>query len=751
MNNERPSINQDYPEYSYNLTPFKLFTLQNFPYIEADFDAITNYQLFSKVVEYLNEVIANENTVESIVQQQIDNINVLYNWFLELDVQDEINNKLDAMAEDGTLTNLISRFMNPYIEDFNQRLDIQDNKVNALASGSPLVASSVEGMTDTSKVYVNTTDGNWYYYNGSTWSIGGIYQSTGISDLSIGYSKLKNELNLSNQFEIGWINGAICSENNPSGEGTITDDSSYKRSNPILLRKGMIIFVDNSISDQYNSISKVDSGNNFISTIMIGKTRDTYYYKATSEIEYVCISRNYDAQCWITLYEDDYFDVKTKDSIPLSIGGFVASSSNQYHYEGRILNSHPWNSTPLNDKYVRSNFIRLKAGNILKVNASGQESVNIISIFDNNLNYVSGIKGRHTRHFHDINYIANEDCYVIVSNDISIWENYSVYVYEDADDYIQSEIEWNQFYVLNDVITVTGGNDYFTTNEIFLRKGDVIDYYTYSSSDNAFKISFWENGVNIGGLIQNNNNTSSLYYQKSYRSCYVATENCFIRVTNRITSLPNADTQIKVSRYDNIKDINIYNKIVSVIGDSYVANHNQNIGLTWHGKLACEYGSKYNNYGINGNGLVSTNATGIPVVDRLDTIDVNSDLVIVIGGKNDYNQQLNLNDFKTGIDTICQNLITNFYNKKIVFFTPWNSYGTNDTRAIKLVEYVNAIKEVCSKYSIPVYDSYHNSNMYMWNGDFDTEFCQSSTDTSHLNNEGHNRFLNQAEKFIISL
>ena len=37
-----------------HLPPFKWYVLQNFPFIEADFDAITNYQLLCKIVEYLN-------------------------------------------------------------------------------------------------------------------------------------------------------------------------------------------------------------------------------------------------------------------------------------------------------------------------------------------------------------------------------------------------------------------------------------------------------------------------------------------------------------------------------------------------------------------------------------------------------------------------------------------------------------------------------------------------------------------------
>lgn len=59
-----------------------------------------------------------------------------------------------------------------------EQLEKVQLQVNALASGSPLAASSTSEMTDTNKVYVNTTDGNWYYYNGSSWEIGGVYQGT---------------------------------------------------------------------------------------------------------------------------------------------------------------------------------------------------------------------------------------------------------------------------------------------------------------------------------------------------------------------------------------------------------------------------------------------------------------------------------------------------------------------------------------------------------------------------------------------
>lgn len=52
--------------------------------------------------------------------------------------------------------------------------------------GSPLVASTVAGMTDHEKVYVYVgsetgyTSGNWYYWDGSAWASGGVYNSVAV-------------------------------------------------------------------------------------------------------------------------------------------------------------------------------------------------------------------------------------------------------------------------------------------------------------------------------------------------------------------------------------------------------------------------------------------------------------------------------------------------------------------------------------------------------------------------------------------
>lgn len=95
------------------LYPFKWYVLQNFPFIEADFDAITNYQLYCKVVEYLNKILDNVNVIgnqmEEVTNAFIDLQNYVNNYFENLDVQDEINNKLDEMVLDGTLDNILTK------------------------------------------------------------------------------------------------------------------------------------------------------------------------------------------------------------------------------------------------------------------------------------------------------------------------------------------------------------------------------------------------------------------------------------------------------------------------------------------------------------------------------------------------------------------------------------------------------------------------------------------------------------------
>ena len=98
------------------LTPFKWFLLENFPFIEADFDALTEWQLFCKLGKEMNKIINSENTLgtqmENVTNAFIELQNYVNYYFDNLDVQDEINNKLNQMVADGTLPEIVASYLN---------------------------------------------------------------------------------------------------------------------------------------------------------------------------------------------------------------------------------------------------------------------------------------------------------------------------------------------------------------------------------------------------------------------------------------------------------------------------------------------------------------------------------------------------------------------------------------------------------------------------------------------------------------
>lgn len=71
-----------------------------------------------------------------------------------------------------------------------------DTKINSQASGSPkAVYSTVAALTTAfptgnSNIYLVTADSKWYYWSGSAWTAGGVYQATGLADDSVTAKKL---------------------------------------------------------------------------------------------------------------------------------------------------------------------------------------------------------------------------------------------------------------------------------------------------------------------------------------------------------------------------------------------------------------------------------------------------------------------------------------------------------------------------------------------------------------------------------
>lgn len=91
-------------------------------------DSLSYYELLNKMVIYLNNVIKDVATVEDNVGLLLNAYNLLQNYvntyFENLDVQEEINNKLDEMAESGVLGDIIYTRVKPEIDKISVWCDV---------------------------------------------------------------------------------------------------------------------------------------------------------------------------------------------------------------------------------------------------------------------------------------------------------------------------------------------------------------------------------------------------------------------------------------------------------------------------------------------------------------------------------------------------------------------------------------------------------------------------------------------------
>lgn len=320
-----------------NMTPFKWFVLENFPFIENDFDAINNYHLFSKVVEYLNKTIDNMNLtgeqMENVTNAMTNLQNYVNNYFDNLDVEDEINNKLDEMVEDGTFENIIR----PYLDNvFTPALNDMQHQINSFASGSPLIANSVSEMTDTTKIYVNTSDGNWYYYNGTNWVIGGPYQAKRLNDNSIFPNKLtflENDKLLSTQTDITNVSlspnvTSVLFDTQELGEINIQQyDKIYINISSVWENLSQL-----SNIQAYLRINVMDSENNILNRTNINFD----YTKLNSQLNYFCnIANATKAKFFLGIN----YSTNTSTTVTVHVENFVVSKNKKWFLDPDIIST----------------------------------------------------------------------------------------------------------------------------------------------------------------------------------------------------------------------------------------------------------------------------------------------------------------------------------------------------------------------------------------------------------------------------
>ena len=247
-----------------------IMTIGNLPssYVES----LSYYECMLWLCDYLQNTVIpainnNGEAVEELQGLYVELKTYVDSYFDNLNVQTEINNKLDEMSEDGTLTNLIKNYIDPLFESYqtdlngsiaeqftaqNEIINGIQNEVQSAVSSAPIPVSSTGDMTDTTKIYVNTSDGYWYYYNGTAWTQGGIYQAQQSSDTVLDNNKYLHLDNL--RYLMDWTVGDV----NQSGITT----SSYRITNPTIQRFKEDVYINYNAKIKYGIWTYADASGN---------------------------------------------------------------------------------------------------------------------------------------------------------------------------------------------------------------------------------------------------------------------------------------------------------------------------------------------------------------------------------------------------------------------------------------------------------------------------------------------------------
>lgn len=197
-----------------------------------------------------------------------------------------------------------------------------------------------------------------------------------------------------------------------------------------------------------------------------------------------------------------------------------------------------------------------------------------------------------------------------------------------------------------------------------------------------------------------------------------------------------------------ITPITNYGALGDSITAQYLTNETQYIDLIKNA-LSCNV----INYGIAGNRIAKRDGdTSEAMCVRYTDMSNDLDVITIFGGTNDYNAQIPLGTddstdiytFKGALNVLCVGLLNKYTNcQKIGFITPLQR--NDDTN---LIDYVNAIKTICAKYSIPVLDLYNNGGITCKINSTANGYLQ---DGLHPTAKGQRVIANKILSFILSL
>lgn len=135
MSNLKPSKYID-------LQPFQAWVQQSLPAVYDD--SLSYTDLLAKMLAYLNNLVANNNTLSTDVTNAINYINT---FFESTDFQDKVDDKLNRMASDGSLSRLIQPLFDAYKVQIDSEVATQNTSISNIQSQQNVLKQRMDTFT----------------------------------------------------------------------------------------------------------------------------------------------------------------------------------------------------------------------------------------------------------------------------------------------------------------------------------------------------------------------------------------------------------------------------------------------------------------------------------------------------------------------------------------------------------------------------------------------------------------------------
>lgn len=668
------------------------------------------------------------------------------------------------------------------------------NKYKTMFS-SPLVASTVAEMTDTNKIYVyigsesGYTSGNWYYYNGSAWTSGGVYNAVAVeTDTTLSVSgKAADAKAVGDALEEVQVGtDTTLTESGVPADAKATGDKVTELKSAFEVTLGTDLYTHygnyyiNKSSGAFTADSRYDAVNYLPvkegeQYLITGQTDSSSvsvvsFYNRGKAFQSSLLDISANKTNIVTIPGNGFIRVCTKIELsPIAIYKYLSTDtlksdidntleSNTFVYNDFIdltpdKNGY-WGTngafTPDTGNIYHTYNVEINKGEKVIIFWRASQTVAAVAEFDSTYStFVKTIQAgfTSTTRMADNVFEATKDTYLVISSGDG---GASIMYLSDTDNGRKEITHWHDAMYINGsgAIITSGATGYMTSALFPLRQGDTLRISNLFINVNTTTVGRWDVDNRVADL------TADLKQSTAYLADFEYTASDpieYLRISTRTTDgckayiYPNGALAKGALNFDRL---NL--KRFLVIGDSYAAGKEIDQKLVWCGIIAREHCMDIVNYAEGGQNSAW-------VLSHISEMDDTADYVGVVCGRNDYNFQVPIATFKTQIAQICDALIAKYPGAKLFFLTPWHVEEQTEidigltAQTIPLQDYVDAIVEVCGKKSFPCWDASRNSAVFVDNAAFRAKYFYSQNDVSHLNAAGFRYVTPKIEAFMEQL